>query len=191
MARTFADALRGDMRLIGCAVDRVNYRPQRSCSVSYRLQLRDARDGRVFEQYVGACFLRDGEAAPRHAKALQARWVASPAGPTVQHDAALDMLAYWLPNDPKLGARRLLGDAGALRAQALDEVAATFGGVYAQHDACLAQVVPELRACAVSSCACATGAFTRSTPRPTSNATRACSICSTAPSGPACRSTWP
>jgi hypothetical protein len=42
MAPVFADALHGP-KLLSCEVVRVKYRPTRSCSVSYRLRLSDAR----------------------------------------------------------------------------------------------------------------------------------------------------
>jgi Phosphotransferase enzyme family len=150
MAEVFAGALHGPV-LEACAVDRIKYRPRRTCSVSYRLQLRDAERG-IFEQRVSARFCAGGDARRRHAKALDAGGHrVSPAGPALQHVAGLDMLAWWLPNDPQLQGLHLLCDPQGLRA-ALDAKAWQALGVDADAlpglRSTLVQVVPERRACA-------------------------------------------
>ena len=149
MAAVFGGVLRGP-RLLGCEIDRVKYRPRRNCSVSYRLQLRDAQRG-DFEQWVAARFCSDGNAAKRHRQASERHWLASAAGPALQHEPGLDMLAFWLPNDAKLDALRLLCDEAELRRRCLPELVAalTAGrGRLIGHSTTLVQVVPELRACA-------------------------------------------
>lgn len=114
MAVVFGSALSG-AEVTACAIDRVKYRPRRTCSVSYRLQLRGA-GGAAFEQRVSARFCAAGDAPRRHARALQVPREASPAGPDLQCDTGLDMLAWWLPNDPCLPGLRVLADAGRLQA---------------------------------------------------------------------------
>lgn len=149
MARLFEARLVG-MLVQGCTIDRVKYRRQRNCSVSYRLQVR-GRDGRCFEQRVAARWSTNGESPRRHAAALAAGTAPSAAGPAVQHEQALEMVACWLPNDPKLAALRLLLDDAALRERALPEVACALAGPGARvidHRTTLVQWVPELRACA-------------------------------------------
>jgi hypothetical protein len=126
MARLFEARLVG-MQVQGCTIDRVKYRRQRNCSVSYRLQVR-GRDGRCFEQRVAARWSTNGESPRRHAAALAAGTAPSAAGPAVQHEPALEMVACWLPNDPKLAALRLLLDDAALRERALPEVACALAG---------------------------------------------------------------
>ena len=150
MAPVFAAAF-PSLRVAGCAIDRVKYRPRRNCSVAYRLQLRDPRDGRKFEQRIAARFCSGGEAARRHRHAQARASVASAAGPALIHVPALGMLAHCLPNDARLDALQLLGDAAALRARCLDRVVAalTAGrGRLVDHHTTLVQVVPELRVCA-------------------------------------------
>ena len=149
MARIFGAALDGP-QLLTCEIDRIKYRPQRNCSVSYRLQLRDAQRG-DFEQRIAARFCSGGDAARRLHQASQRTWVASAAGPALQYAAELDMLAFWLPNDAKLEALRLLCDDAELRRRCLGEVVAALSGGRGRlvdHATTLVQVVPELRACA-------------------------------------------
>jgi Phosphotransferase enzyme family len=150
MAAVFQAALHG-VQVLGCEVDRVKYRPGRNCSVSYRLSLQDAQSGHCFEQTVAARFCSGGDSVHRHLQARNRSWAASAAGPALLHHPALDMLAFWLPNDPKLAALRLLHDDEALRRRCLDEVVTTLAGPGARlidHHTTLVQVVPELRACA-------------------------------------------
>ncbi|CAD5373920.1 Phosphotransferase family protein [Rubrivivax sp. A210] len=150
MAQVFAAALQGPA-LLACEVDRVKYRPGRSCSVSYRLRLCEAPRGE-FEQRVSARFLMGGEARRRFEQAgARGGSKPSPAGPALQHEAALDMLAWWLPNDPKLAALALLCDDAELRRRCLGEVVALLTGGrgrLVEHRTTLVQVVPELRVCA-------------------------------------------
>lgn len=149
MAAVFGAALDG-AQLLRCDVDRIKYRPTRDCSVSYRLLLQDARRGR-YEQRVSARFCSGGNAAHRHAKARSRTWVDSPAGPAMLHWPALDMIAFWAPNDLKLDALRLLSDDAELRRRSLDEVVTALAGRQARlldHQSTLVQGVPELRVCA-------------------------------------------
>ena len=141
----------GGATLTGCRVDRIKYRPQRNLSVSYVLGIRDAQ-GRAFEQAVGTRWCSHGDAAQRHANALLRPHRPSPAGPALWHVEALDMVASWLPNDPKLdGLVELLDDA-RLRERWLPEVAALLEpGSRVQpmtHRTTLVQWMPEHRACA-------------------------------------------
>jgi Phosphotransferase enzyme family len=150
MATTFASELDG-VTVLACEVDRIKYRPQRNCSVSYRLKLDDTRSGRRLEQRVAARFCSGGDAARRHRQALARSPAASAAGPALSHFPALDMLAHWLPNDAKLDALRLLCSDSDMRQRVLPDVVAalTSGrGLLVDHDLTLVQVVPELRVCA-------------------------------------------
>ena len=150
MAQVFGTALTG-LQVLACEVDRVKYRPQRNCTVAYRLRLVDPRQGREFEQGVAARFCSGGDAARRHRNARDRSTVASAAGPALIHVPALDMLAHWLPNDAKLDALQLLSDDAEMRRRCLPEVvAALTGGVgnLIDHSTRFVQVVPELRVCA-------------------------------------------
>jgi thiamine kinase-like enzyme len=150
MAQTFAGLLAG-LNVRACEVDRVKYRPGRSCSVSYKLLLHDARHDRAFEQRVAARFCSGGDAQRRHRQAMLRPTVASAAGPRLSHLAEFDMLAHWLPNDTKLAALALLCDDAELRRRCLPEVVAALTeghGRLVEHHTKLVQIVPELRVCA-------------------------------------------
>jgi hypothetical protein len=149
MARVFASAL-PHHQVLSCEIDRVKYRPTRSCSVSYKLRVWHAQRGEC-DQHVSARFCSGGASSQRQAQAASCAWVASSAGPTWQHVPSLDMVAYWLPNDPKLSATQCLFDPSELRRQALPDVVRALTGSAARlvgHDCQLVQWVPELRACA-------------------------------------------
>ncbi len=152
MADVFAAASRlhrGSL-LETCRIDRVKYRPRRNCSVSYRLQLRDA-DGRSFEQRVAARFCRAGESASRYRIAAANPLTTSMAGPTLTHSPALDMLAHWLPNDARIAAVAHLFDAERLRSRwlpALVDVLTEGRGRLLDQSITVTQYVPENRVCA-------------------------------------------
>lgn len=149
MHSVFASLLTGPT-LLSCDVDRVKYRPQRNCSVSYRLRLID-RDGRRFEQLVGARVCNGGDSLRRYQQALARGALRSAAGPSLSHLSALDMVAFWLPNDAKLAAPALLFDDEKMRRQVLPDVVAALAaghGSLVNHRTTLVQFVPESRLCA-------------------------------------------
>ena len=149
MRQVFGKALTGPV-VESCEIDRVKYRPRRTCSVSYRLKISDGGRGR-YEQRISARFCSGGDAQRRYAKALANHALASPAGPSLQHAPELDMLAWWLPNDPQLPGLRLLFDAGALRTEAAPDWLQAQGLDAAETidlQVRLVQLVPERRACA-------------------------------------------
>ena len=149
MGRLFAGLLDGPT-LLACEVDRVKYRPQRNCSVTYRLRLL-GRSGQGFEQLVATRFCNGGDALRRYRQALARGALRSAAGPSLSHAPQLDMVACWLPNDAKLTAPALLADRDAMRRSVLPDVVAalTAGrGRLVNHQTTLMQIVPELRLCA-------------------------------------------
>lgn len=103
----FADAVAGTVT--HCEIDRVKYRPRRNLSVSYRLQ-GCGLDGAPFQQRVATRWCHGGEAARRHARAQAGTLQPSAAGPRLSHDATLDLVAHWFPNDAKLPATAALAD---------------------------------------------------------------------------------
>jgi len=153
MAALFGELLaaQGGAPLQACRIDRIKYRPRRNLSVSYRLEVRDARSGRAFEQLVSTRWCTGGEAAQRHDKALRRAPRASAAGPALSHLPQYDCCASWLPNDPKLDALVDLLDEERLRTRWLPEVVAALTqgrGRLRAHRTTLVQWVPEHRACA-------------------------------------------
>jgi aminoglycoside phosphotransferase (APT) family kinase protein len=137
--------------VLACTIDRVKYRPRRSCSVAYRLQLVDAHAGHPFEQRVSARFCSGSESLRRHEQATLRTAVHSAAGPALTHLPTLGMVAHWLPNDAKLAAVPLLLSDAKLRSHCLPGVVAALTGGRGRlvdHHTTLVQLVPELRVCA-------------------------------------------
>lgn len=149
MAEVFADLLRAhDAEVESCRIDRVKYRPQRNCTLSYCLRLRDVATGIDFEQRVAARLCGSGESARRVVRAGAAPLQFSLAGPALRLLPALDMLTWWWPNDAKLSAPRVLADARALREHVLPELVAVLSdgcGALVDHQIEIAQYVPEQR----------------------------------------------
>jgi hypothetical protein len=126
MAAVFRDVLRASgTDLVACRIENVDYRPRRTCLVSYVLNLADAQG--PFEQRVTARVCANGEAARRAEKATLRPLRASRAGPVMVHLAPLDMVAMWWPNDARLDAPGLFSDEHLLRG-------AVFPGVLAALD---------------------------------------------------------
>lgn len=149
MRRQFDALLRAHgCDLLECRIDRIKYRPRRSCTVGYTLKLRCPLgdglrdiDGDV-EQRVGARFCSGGSAAGRYARAQQQPQARPGLAPALAHLPQLDCFAWFVPNDPKLASLRWLADGARLaRALPADDGASAFS-------AALVQYVPEERACA-------------------------------------------
>lgn len=149
MAAAFAEALAGrGTEVQACYVERVKYRPLRNCTLSYRLQLRDTHDDRVFEQRVAARLSTGGDVARRAVRASSAPLSASPAGPALRLLPALSLLTWWWPNDAKLAAPRALHCEATVRDRLLPPLVAALSegrGQYVAHELAIAQYVPEQR----------------------------------------------
>lgn len=145
MAGVFDEVVRAHgQRVERCEVERVKYRPASHCRVAYRLQLRDGRSGRGFEQRVAA---RVGADADRRAvRAAEQPLTPSAGGPALRLLPALQMLTWWWPNDARLRAPAWLADEARLRRELLPGVLATLGGGrLAGHALEVVQYVPEQR----------------------------------------------
>ena len=155
MLEVFAQLLRQQSSptdITSCEVDRIKYRPARNLAVSYRLAGFDRESGERVEQLVAARFCGEGDAAPRHEKALRGESVATAMGPQISHLPSLHMVAHWWPNDAKLGhSAACLGGAEAARNEAVRGLVAALSdgrGIVLGHRWSAVQVVPEHRACA-------------------------------------------
>ncbi len=96
-----------------CAIERVKYRPGRSCIVAYRLSLGE-RDGRCSEQRLYAGLYETADVRDRYQRARLAH-APSPRGlPGATLIESLNMLVRWFPNDRKLPALDRLADAHAM-----------------------------------------------------------------------------
>jgi hypothetical protein len=149
MAEVFADELRvHGAQLESCSVERVKYRPNRNCTLSYLLHLRDGASGLPLEQRVAARLCAGGDSVRRAVHASATPLYPSLSGPALRLLPALDMLTWWWPNDAKLTAPHLLADAHALRQQVLPELVAVLSrgrGTLVNHEIEIVQYVPELR----------------------------------------------
>jgi hypothetical protein len=58
-------------RLESCHLERIKYRPQRNCTLSYRLRLHNTADNSVFEQRVAARLCSTAEAVRRATRARE------------------------------------------------------------------------------------------------------------------------
>lgn len=120
-----ASAASVDVR--ACAIERVKYRPGRSCIVAYRLTLRE-RDGRDSEQRLYAGLYEAADAQDRYERARSAHAPSAHGLPGAQFIAPLNMLVRWFPNDRKLPALDRLIDAQAMRTAFIEPlVHARFG----------------------------------------------------------------
>jgi Phosphotransferase enzyme family len=149
MAEVFADELRvHGAQLESCSIERVKYRPNRNCTLSYLLRLRDGATGPVREQRVAARLCSGGDSVRRVARASAIALQPSLAGPALRLLPGLDMLTWWWPNDAKLTAPHVLADASALRERVLPELVAVLGdgsGSLVDHAIEIVQYVPEQR----------------------------------------------
>lgn len=139
----FDDALRAHdgRRVMGCRVDRVKYRPRRNFTVSWLLDVQDARGVAGSVQRAAGRFCVAGDAAPRHARHCARAASGTARGVPALYDPGLELFAWFVPDDPKLTALGLLCDAVHAPSLAMGEPT---GFV----DAELIRYVPESRACA-------------------------------------------
>ena len=149
MAELFADELRAHGRqLERCTIERVKYRPNRNCTLSYLLHLRDDSSGLALEQRVAARLCAGGDSVHRALRASAAALHPSLSGPALRLLPTLDMLTWWWPNDAKLSAPHLLADADALREHVLPELVMVLSGgsgTLVNHSIEIVQYVPEQR----------------------------------------------
>jgi aminoglycoside phosphotransferase (APT) family kinase protein len=149
MAEVFADELRvHGTQLESCSIERIKYRPNRNCTLSYLLRLSDGAAGPVMEQRVTARLCSGGDSVRRVARASAASLQPSLAGPALRLLPTLDMLTWWWPNDAKLTAPHVLGNARVLREQVLPELVEVLSdgsGTLINHEIEIVQYVPEQR----------------------------------------------
>lgn len=121
-------------RMLGSAVERVQYKAGRNCLVVYRIGLRDETTGATFEQvFCGRAYARGGSRERfDHARTMPV--VAPRVGPPVLHLEHLDMVLWAFPNERKLTGLGALCDEAVLRAEVLPEVVRGRWGDHARID---------------------------------------------------------
>ena len=95
-----------------CTIDRVKYKAQEKCVISYRLQIYDRIHQDYHLQILCARVFPAGLSASRYRKARQEPLVQPRFGQAVMHLPDLDMVLWAFPNDRKIGGiARLLASA--------------------------------------------------------------------------------
>ncbi len=85
-------------RLIDCQIERIKYKPQKNCHVTYRLCLKDRHHKKITEQLVCARFYEQGGSNSRYFKEI----VKGQAPGRLMHIPELDCVTWIFPNDRKL-----------------------------------------------------------------------------------------
>ena len=95
-----------------CRVERVRYKPGRSCLVCYALDVRLGGGEETSEQILCGRMYPPNESASRYRKAMQAPLSTAGVGSPLMHLPDLDMVVWAFPNERKLaGLQRLTNDA--------------------------------------------------------------------------------
>lgn len=134
MRRVLADRFRalGDgarrLRIEDCRIERVKYKPGRSCLVCYALDLHDDASDRHYEQVLCGRVYPANESASRYTKAAREPLADAPIGTALVHLPALDMVLWAFPNERKLASLARLTDPGHLRREALPALAEALHG---------------------------------------------------------------
>lgn len=111
-----------------CTIDRVKYKAQEKCVISYRLQIYDRMAQLSHMQILCARVFPAGLSASRYQKACQEPLVEPRFGQAVMHLPELEMVLWAFPNDRKIGGiARLLASASRQEAD-LDEIVAARWG---------------------------------------------------------------
>ena len=107
------------VRVERCRVERVRYKPGRSCLVSYTLELRADGADESCEQLLCGRMYPPGESGSRYAKALRAPLESVGFGTPVAQLPSLDMIVWAFPNERKLTSLARLTDDAWLRSRTL------------------------------------------------------------------------
>jgi thiamine kinase-like enzyme len=101
-----------------CRIERVRYKPGRSCLVCYALDLRVEGEG-TSEQLLCARMYPPNESVSRYRKAAQAPLAATGVGAPLLHLPDLDMVVWAFPNERKLTGLERLTNGAWLQARTL------------------------------------------------------------------------
>jgi hypothetical protein len=85
-----------------CEIDRVRYKPESSCMVTYRLEIEDRATGEIGEQVLSGRAYPNGQAQPQWEKASCLTMAQPRFGPPLLNLPDLDMVLWSFPNDRKI-----------------------------------------------------------------------------------------
>jgi tRNA A-37 threonylcarbamoyl transferase component Bud32 len=116
------------VRVEGCRIERVRYKPGRSCLLAYALELGVEGRAGTSEQVLCARMYPPNESASRYAKAARAPLATPRYGAPLFHLPELDMIVWAFPNERKLAGLPHLTDDARLRERALPAIVARLHG---------------------------------------------------------------
>lgn len=137
----------GDFEAQSCRIERVKYKPGRSCLISYRLEGCD-KNGRDIVERITARSYEPGGSASRYAKALR-RLTRPGTGQPITHIPALDLVLWTFPHERKMTNLQTLTAEAAAPASALGRaLESRYGpGAFHPHEQSLIHYAPEHTCC--------------------------------------------
>lgn len=142
--RLYADK---SIRIVACHIERIKYKPQKNCHVSYRLCIRDDKCNDQTEQLVCSRFYEQGGSTARFFKEKGKTSVAD----TLLHIPELDCVTWIFPHDRKLTHLAQIVDAGFLQRNVMPVIVAKYAGAgwsIKNFQAAMIRYVPE-QSCSV------------------------------------------
>ncbi len=133
-------------QITSCTIERVKYRAEQKCVISYRLNILDPANGAEVEQWLCARVFPIGSAIAKYDKARKEPLTTPAFGDAVMVLPELDMVIWTFPNDRKIAGLPALTAAAARENHALDDVVtATWGTdtTISHHETKLIHYVPE------------------------------------------------
>lgn len=115
-------------QIASCTIDRVKYKAQEKCVISYRLQIYDRMHQSYHLQILCARVFPAGLSAARYRKACQEPLIQPRFGQAVMHLPELDMVLWAFPNDRKIGGIARLLASASREHTALDAIVAGLWG---------------------------------------------------------------
>ncbi|MFQ5450063.1 MAG: phosphotransferase family protein [Nitrospinaceae bacterium] len=140
-----------------CQIERIKYKPRKTCLICYRLVIEDRVSGREHEQILCGRIYENGGSASRFIKAEKKEQVKTPIVEPLLHFPDLDMVLWAFPNERKLRWLPHLIDSDFLKEKILPQLMATRWGAewkltglthciihYKPEDACTVRVQAQL-----------------------------------------------
>lgn len=140
MRRVFDSYFRGEIPAQGsaarlyhvrdCRVERVKYKPGKTCMISYRLLIGENRDSETIEQAVYARIYEAGGSSWRFRRAAARAHLPARTGRAIAHLPQMEMILWFFPNDQKLPGLNLLPTPANPAVKLLKEIIALKMGVW-------------------------------------------------------------
>ncbi len=115
-------------RILSCEIDRVRYKPESSCMVTYRLEIEDRATRETGDQILCGRAYPDGRSQSQWEKARARAMVQPRFGKPVVYLPNLEMVLWSFPNDRKMDTLPILADSGHFTSAILPKVLASHLG---------------------------------------------------------------